>query len=236
MPAWPMHLLIAKTINKKIKLKGNNSNQFIIGNLLPDIYSGHIIDDTSKVLDYELSHYGKVIKINGHDYMLPDYEEYIERNELKGNYVALGYLSHILADYFFNQYSFELKYIKDDKDQVVAIRNKAYEIIKSNSDMARVTKQNDFKLYSNYILLNNKFKDININNEVEKKAKEIKQINVEYDDLLKMEKYVKNMLKDKNLEKLNEDVLEMFSKKELDNMLKMCEDFILLVFRKNELL
>lgn len=236
MPSWPMHLLIAKGISKKIKLKANKANQFMIGNLLPDIYSGYIIEDASKVLEYEVSHYGTVTKVNGYDYTLPDYEKFINENEIKENYVAIGYLTHILTDYFFNQYAFELKYIKNDKDEVVAIRNKVHEIVKSNSDMARVTKQNDFKIYSNYILLNNKFKCFDINDDVLNEAKRIKQIEIENEDLLKMKKYVDNMLKDKQIEKLDEDALEMFSKHEIDNMINMCEEFILLILRKNELI
>lgn len=233
MPAWGMHLTIAKKVNKKLKLE---NNEWYVGNLLPDIYSGWIIENASKKLIYDISHYGKNILINEHEYMVPDYEEFINKNDVKENVLLLGYLSHLLSDYFFNHYAFELKYIKNEKDEVIAYRNKTYAIVSANKDMARVAKQNDFKIYSEDLIIKNKFKKLKITESIIKKAKEIKNVEVEESDLEKFENYVEVMVKGKDMEKLNENSLEMFSKSELDNMINMCVDFILVVFKENSLI
>ena len=41
MPAWGMHLLIAKKVSEKINIE--NYNSFLIGNIVPDINNGYLI-------------------------------------------------------------------------------------------------------------------------------------------------------------------------------------------------
>jgi len=234
MPGWGMHLYIAKKLNEKLKL---DYNEFMIGNVLPDIYSGWIIKDASKKLEYEVTHYGKITKINSHKFMLPDYNVFLkEHKDINNNPLALGYLCHLLSDKFFNEYAFELKYIKDDKENVIYIRDKNYLIIKADDKTARKMKQSDFSLYSNNIINTSHFKSVSITHEVINHCKIFKNIDIESEDLYKLEKYLNLMFKDKKKEKIKEEMYQMFSKKEIKNLIDMCVSYILVIISENSLI
>lgn len=228
-----MHLYIAKKLNEKLKL---DYNEFMIGNVLPDIYGGWIIKDASKKLEYEITHYGKITKINSHKFMLPDYNAFLKDNSIKNNPLALGYLCHILSDKFFNEYAFELKYIKDNKEKVVYVRDKNYSIIKADEKKAREMKQSDFALYSSIILSSNHFNPVSIDEEVLSHSRMIKNVDIESEDLYKLEKHLNSMFKEHKKEKIKEDMYQMFSKIEIKNLIDMCVSYILVILSENSLI
>ena len=61
MPCWGTHLHIANELNKKLNIK---ENEFLVGNVLPDMYSGWIIKNASKIEKYEISHMGEKKLLN----------------------------------------------------------------------------------------------------------------------------------------------------------------------------
>ena len=93
MPSMSSHMAVACNICDYL---GVNKEEFIKGNLLPDLY-----DDKNK------SHF----KIQGKKYYIPDIEKAINSLDINNN-LYLGYLSHLLLDkYYFDEYL--LKYEED---------------------------------------------------------------------------------------------------------------------------
>lgn len=52
MPTWGMHLLVAKKLNKKLKIK--DYNLFLIGNIITDINNGYLVQNVSKVIPQKI--------------------------------------------------------------------------------------------------------------------------------------------------------------------------------------
>ena len=96
MPSAAAHLGGANYINKKLQL---NSDDFMIGALLPDLYK----------IDKKESHY----KIDGSDYLIPDLDYYKKHNDLS-DMKNLGYYYHLYLDYYFDEHY--LKTITTRKD------------------------------------------------------------------------------------------------------------------------
>ena len=217
MPSWGLHIYIAECVCDKLKNK-IDYNSFLFGNVLPDIYSGWIIKDASQVYNYDVSHYASKVILNGREYKLSSYEKFIkEQRENLKNPIILGYLSHLMADHFFNKYAFSHHYIKDSSGQVEKIVLKNGEIIQGNSETARIYKQNDTAIFSNYILKTKcKINSINLNSDITRDVKYIKNMNIKAEDLVKVDNYLNNMLGKKY-----EDILQlgnnymMFTEEEL---------------------
>lgn len=85
MPSIASHLAIAFKVAKKLKIKNDD---YILGNMLPDILKG---DNTH-------------FKINGTFYEIPDIRYFIQNNKYNSN-IFLGYLTHLLLDkHFLEEY------------------------------------------------------------------------------------------------------------------------------------
>lgn len=73
MPAWIVHLETATEILKRIKI--NDENSFLIGNLIPDA-ERYVIKDFSIYVPYEISHFSKIQKIYGQIEELPNIDDF----------------------------------------------------------------------------------------------------------------------------------------------------------------
>lgn len=222
MPSWGLHIYIAECVSNKLKNK-IDKNSFLFGNVLPDIYSGWIIKDASQSYDYDFSHYASKVVLNGSNYKLSCYEKFIEeqKQNLK-NPIILGYLSHLIADHFFNKYAFSNHYIKNSNGQVEKIVLKDGEILQGSSETARIYKQNDTAIFSNYILKTKcTINSINLNSRIIRDIKYLKNMDIKQDDLVKVKDYLNTMLSKKY-----EDVLQldnnykMFTKEELYELMQ----------------
>lgn len=99
MPSMSSHMAVASKICEKLNV---NKDNFIKGNLLPDLYD-----------DKTISHF----KIQGKKYMIPDIE--LASNELDlSNDMYLGYLCHLILDkYYFEEYinKYEFDVFEDER-------------------------------------------------------------------------------------------------------------------------
>lgn len=85
MPNISAHMIIAKEVAKRLNL---NSDEFIKGNLLPDI------------IDMEDSHQ----KVQSGVYMVPDIEYFLQKLDFS-NDLNIGYFTHLLLDkHYLNDY------------------------------------------------------------------------------------------------------------------------------------
>ena len=82
MPNMSSHMAVAKRVSEILDI---NDKDFIIGNILPDLYN-----------DKKKSHY----KIMGDFYLIPDIDYYIKNFDLNSN-LNLGYLTHLLLDKYY---------------------------------------------------------------------------------------------------------------------------------------
>ena len=102
MPSWGIHLMTANDIIKQIDVK--NTNEFLIGNFLPDILNGYAIKNPSQVIPYNESHYFlpneerflNLPKIPNPDTFLEVYEDKLPEPIVLGSYI------HLLTDVFWN--------------------------------------------------------------------------------------------------------------------------------------
>ena len=207
---------------------------FFIANVLPDIYSSWIIKDASKVLDYDITHYSNQYIINDKVYTLPDYEKFIKENvNMKNDTIFLGYLSHLIADYYFNNYAFKNHYINKG-EQIVGIIDSNKKEINCDKEYARESKQGDFNYLSNIIINKINFKEVIVNDKIIEDSLKIKNIDIKEEDLYKVEKYLNNLFSKEN-NKYIEDLdynYKMFSKEELEMLVNDCINFILEKFKE----
>ena len=100
MPSWKIHSYIGNQVNKTIKV---NKKYFMIGNLLPD-QDRYNIGNLKRNIPRTTTHF-----IKREDYLiginLPDYDKMYNKYKDKfKNPVLMGYLVHLLTDYYFNNY------------------------------------------------------------------------------------------------------------------------------------
>lgn len=236
MPSWGLHVYIAKCVNDKLKNK-LNENDFIFANVLPDIYSSYIIKNATKKYEYDLSHFASIVKLNDNEFKLPSFDSFInEHRDKLSNPIIIGYLSHLMADHIFNKYAFLNHYIKDKNGKVTNIILKNKEVIKADNELARLYKQNDTAIFSNYILkknVNTYF--VRLNDNIIKYSKDIKNMEISDCDLYKVEDYLNNMLKNKFEDILQSDEeYKMFTKEELYNLtLEIIESIVEMINKIN---
>ncbi len=110
MPAWGIHLATTKKLLEKINIK--DKNDFIFGNILPDILNGYLIKDVSNIVTHKDSHFD-IYKGEKFSNYKRFYEEY---NDKLNNKVVFGYLIHLMTDNLWNKKFYNKKAIyKDDK-------------------------------------------------------------------------------------------------------------------------
>lgn len=227
MPCWGIHLHIANELNKKLNLE---INQFLIGNVLPDIYSGWIIKGASKIEKYEVSHSGRRTTLNKKIYTLPNIEKFEEENKslFKENDLLLGYFSHILTDYFFNKYTFLNYYVKDEKSKTIGCYLKNGEFISADVEEVKAYKHLDFSIFSNKKLQYFPEMKLQITENLIKKSKQIKTMEIFGNDLEITVEYLNQMILDKSEKTRNSKFVEykIFTEEKLQEMTKECIEFV----------
>jgi len=231
MPCWGTHLYIANELNKKVKL---DINEFLLGNLLPDMYSGWIVKNASKIEIYETSHIGKKILLNGKKYTLPDVEKFEEENKdlFKNNTLLLGYFVHILTDYFFNKYSFQNHYVKDENSKTIGCYLKNGEFLSGDAEYVKKYKHLDFLLFSNKKLKEIDDLKIEYKSDFIEKCKSINVMKIYEEDLLKTVKYANEILVEKSEKNRNENEYKIFTEKELEEKTVECIEFLYNIIKK----
>lgn len=116
MPAWGIHLATTKKLLEKINIK--DKNDFIFGNILPDILNGYLIKDVSNIVTHKDSHYD-IYKGEKFSNYKRFYEKY---NDKLNNKVVFGYLIHLMTDNLWNKKFYNKKAIYRD-DKIIRIKS-----------------------------------------------------------------------------------------------------------------
>ena len=227
MPSWPVHLVIAKKVNAKLKL---NEDLFLYGNLIPDVDKG------TKITRYEAHYYNenlpfptvlqeKMININK---FINVYKDALN------NPLILGYYSHLLTDQFYNEKIYTTKWIQDENNNIIGIKfnNRILKIGKEDTKkLKRKYKHKDFELYGKY-LFNDGYVFIPKNKELIKENSKYLKNNFLTDKLIDHRfNYLNNEFTKFNKLSLYEKIFKhkycLFTKNELDIIMNECIEMII---------
>lgn len=162
MPNWKTHLEIAKKVNSYIKYDEKSYNEFLIGNILPDINNCYIVKNISSKLSHSSTHF----------YPLHDKAFYEKYKDYFDNPVIVGYYTHLCTDYLWN---------KDFYSKFKNVNN-------LSEDDVRILKQKDFKIYNNDFV-NNSIRIYDLD-ELIKKISIIDEVSITSQDIINVCDYL----------------------------------------------
>ncbi len=167
MPSWPIHVALAHKFNKKLNL----GDDFILGNVLPDVLDGFIFEP-SNITDKNLSHF----RINGrinYDLFLKNYGDKLD------NPIVLGYFVHLLVDWFYNMHTAKNHFV----DNGVLLSDRT---ILDKDEKTLFMKQSEYNQYGHVLFKNNLLgHKININDKSLENIKELRHFKYSNSDLAK---------------------------------------------------
>lgn len=228
MPSWAIHLNIAKELSKNMKEEDRQS--FLLGNILPDVNVGYLINPISKKIPYTVTHHGKWKTLEKDKRELPDYEEFIkEYKDVIKNPIMLGYLSHLMTDYYWNYHTFVQKGIYENGKLVGIHGDKKF--ILGDNEVIRQTKVSDFNIFSRHLYEDGIVDTPKFNHELANLVEPIKEIHIEKQDIEGVNKYFEEIpekIKEENQE------YQVYSVKELEESSKENIAFIQKTFQNLE--
>lgn len=218
MPSWIVHLATATKVSERLNIDKNIDN-FLIGNLIPDA-ERHVIKDFSVYVPYRISHFSQFIKIDGKIEELPNIDKFMKKYKDKlSNPIVLGYLTHLLTDYFWNRTTYHRYTVRDKDGNAIGFKlNDGTEVICSIEERSSL-KHGDFALFENYVITKNEYIIPKFQSNTMESLKDIEEIGFVKSDVDKILKYIN--LKSKEVKK--EGKYHIFTK---EQMLKDYEESI----------
>jgi len=211
MPSWPIHIALANKLNKKFKL----NDEFILGNVLPDVLDGYVFAP-SNITDKNFSHYRTNNKI--------DCDLFLNQNKDKlNNPFILGFFTHLLVDWFYNSYTAKNHFVKKDDGYYVLLNNK--QLVQKSSDTLFM-KQNEYKKYGS-MLSESKLlgTPINFDNLSLENLKDLVNFNYSASDMLKATNVMNEWINNKVA--IPDFDYNIYTKEELDKVYDECYKFVL---------
>lgn len=213
MPTWPVHLKIAH----KLKEKYGYTDDFIIGNVIPDTMNGYVIDSPSNIFHHSITHYSSAEYT---DFLEININKFLNDNREKlSNELILGTYIHLLADLYFNEYT-QKHHFKKKNDKIVSILNDGTieEIIHP-----MVLKQNDFKVFGDYFIKNKEIGNkISMTKDTLKLSKDL-NYEVAKEDIDKTIDKINELV---DTEITDEETYKMFTEQELLDVFNNCYEKI----------
>lgn len=199
MPSWITHLVTANKILEKStnlpEVIKNGQSEFIFGNIMPDILNGFNVTIKNK-LSYYTTHFAKKVEINGIQLPIPDIDRFKQeyKNKFIDNPLIYGFYTHLLTDYFWNEYSYKNYFeIYDKEKRIIKLRYKDGKQEILSWDEAVREKQKDFALFAKF-LKNKLNKQIPMNvNKILLYSKEIKEFTFTKEEIEKTILYLNNI-------------------------------------------
>lgn len=212
MPTWPVHLAIANKLVKKYKF----SEDFIIGNVIPDTLNGFVIPNTSNIIHHTITHYSEkqndgLPKIN--------LEEFLKDNRKKlDNELILGTYIHLITDRYFNE-AFK-KHTKLTGDKRIVILNNGQE---ETEHTPMQIKQQDFKTFGDSFIKDDKLGNkISITKDTLNLSKDL-NYEIAKEDILKTVDEINKLI---NSNITEQEEYKTFTEKELTDVFNSCYELI----------
>ncbi len=216
MPSWKLHLAVATEVLKKIQFE--NENEFLFGNVLPDI-NGYLNSDLSFILPHATTHYTfeNKEKLNRREIVLEDFLTKTTLKQLKSS-LMIGYYSHLLTDYYYNILVID-KMLMFENNQFIGLK-KENKIIECNFLNIDLYKRNDMNVFENELKIEVKIPQFT--NDLLEKTNSIAKFSLSEEDVKKIIKTAEKLTSSNNLE--NEYVLFNFN--EMFNHFDACVNFV----------
>lgn len=221
MPSWFTHLATAKEISDKIGIKDINS--FLIGNLMPDA-ERHVIKDFSIYIPYDISHFASIQSIEGGKDNLPNINKFLDiyKGQLSNN-IALGYLVHILTDYYWNNITYSRYTLRNKLGECIGIKLNNGTNLKCNKHIRSKVKNTDFAILEENIIQKGKYILPYIETNIITKTNVIKEVPYNEEDIKKIVKFCEYKSKNHGI-----DVkYQLFTKEQIEEDYKRSIKFIL---------
>ncbi len=196
MPNWKIHLEVGKRLNKYLNYKNDEYQEFLLGNLLPDINNTYIVKDIKKRVGHSITHFDSGEDFRHHLAFFNKYQDKI----LEPMY--LGYYVHLYTDYLFNKNFYEM--VEQRKLNYI------------EKDTLRIFKQHDFKVLDNKFI--NNTLDINNISSITKRIT-IEEVALCENDLVNVINYLNNT-------PFYKGDYKIYNEKELDDLLDETIDVI----------
>lgn len=228
MPSWAIHLKVAKELAKDMTQE--EQQRFLLGNLLPDVNVGYLINPISKQIPYSITHYGKMETFDGKTREFPDYETFIKNyvGSMKDPIVR-GYLAHLMTDFYWNYQTYIKKGIYKN-GKMVGLQGKT-NVVLGESEVLRQTKVGDFNSLSYYLYHNNLVEIPEFQEGFVQEAQKVNEIHIEKIDLEGVNQYFKEV--PEKIQKENK-AFKIFSLEEMEQDLEENVEFIQNLFKKIE--
>lgn len=222
MPSWGIHLTTASAVAEKIKIM--NKNGFIIGNFLPDA-ERYVVKDFSIFVPYDISHFAKKLKINGVEEKLPDYMSFINKYKQNlNNPILLGYLTHLITDYYWNNLTFSKYTASNENGEVIGVLINETDFVGGDKELRRILKQKDFANFDNEVLQTKAYKMPEITNDIINELNVIEETKYNSTDIEKILDYLEIMIKTKK--QANLENYTMFTKERINEYYEESIEFI----------
>ena len=225
MPSWITHLVVANEIQTKER------NEFIFANVMPDILEGYNVKKVSEIIGDYSTHFPKLKELNNIIVKLPDIEHFKEKykNQMS-NPIIKGYYTHLLTDYYWNNYAIGKYFYNFDKEKdLVKLKLQDGNEKICTWDEAVKIKQKDFSQFTNYLKHDKKMKTPIFTEKIEEYSKELDEFEYTKDDIKNTVAYIEELVQEENKEEKEE--YSMFTKSEL---IQTLEENILWVKEKLE--
>lgn len=184
MPSWGVHLAVVKEVLNRVKIE--NKNDFIFGNVLPDVQNGYVIHGVSKVVSHKISHFDDFPKgVYGcHKRFYEIYGDSIYKDTMK-----LAYYTHLFTDDIWNREFYENKVcINDGKIEGFKLADGT--IKKGTHESVRELKHSDFGTFSKYLISSNREITPEYDKSLIDKSNSIDIVDINENDLKKVFEYL----------------------------------------------
>lgn len=219
MNAHHIHLAVAKRITELLDVEED------------PFYFGAVVADFTKKVPKKSSHFQKKAIIKDVKVMLPDYNEFYKKYKEKiSNPVYLGYLVHIMTDYYFNNNTFSNYWVIENKIIVGAKLNNG-NIRYGDMLSRRRLRINDYEVFDNYVSKTHAYKTPSYSLELYEYVKELKLIPLNKEDIFTIIESLNLKEKESLVRKIFKKKYKLYTNEEMnkcfEDCIKFIEDFII---------
>ena len=216
MPSWNIHFKIGKELNKKLNI---DQDAFLFGSVLPDT------DYDWNVKRFQAHYYGRLKfplcpqenKIDL-DTFINDYREHLD------DPLIIGYLCHLLADNYFNEYIYYKKWVLDNHNNIIGVNTNNGVIKTDDYKTILGYKHKDLELYGKRLMKEEMIPLPEDSYQIYESADYLKNSFINPLQIISRIDYLNDGFIDFNQmseEELNKGYL-LFTKEEIDNLVKGC--------------
>ena len=129
------------------------------------------------------------------------------------NPIVLGYLTHLIADYYWNYLTFSKYTAVNERGEIIGVLRNENEFLKGGNGLRKFLKQKDFANLDKEIVKSGNYQLPSFSDDCMKDLKVIEETTYNSEDILKIIEYLKKMVETKNKEQIDE--YELFTREKI---------------------